>query len=431
MSRQRVHSAAGGAGAGAGAGTGTGGGGLRKEHATRHLGSSHGDLHLPVPAAVCWGAYAAATATAAATIVALTCATPDTWWVRWTPAGWWGESGAVDPLWAGFAATMAATVVIFAVSCAWGNSSVYDPFWCVAPQALVVYWGNAAFQQGSFAFGLSPLDLCKWGAGAAVWAWAVRYHAQLVWGGWTAGLAREDWRYADMRREWKGGSAGYWAMSLASFHLTPSLMVFCGMAPVGRVLLASGAAADAATGAVATGAVALAVAATLAAVVWQWVADGQLIAFRKARVGRAQALLESLAHTKSGASGGGIGGGSAGGAPRGGTSVCRTGLWRHSRHPNYFGEVAFWTGCWLQAVALGVAPVVPVVPATASAASVGGGLAVVAVSGWWLCLGAVLMAAFFRLASVTLMDARMMRRRPRDYKKVMATTSPLVPWPRW
>ena len=35
-----------------------------------------------------------------------------------------------------------------------------------------------------------------------------------------------------------------------------------------------------------------------------------------------------------------------GGSPKKG-AVLRTGLWKYTRHPNYFGEVAMWWGLWL------------------------------------------------------------------------------------
>jgi steroid 5-alpha reductase family enzyme len=32
--------------------------------------------------------------------------------------------------------------------------------------------------------------------------------------------------------------------------------------------------------------------------------------------------------------------------------VLRTGLWRYSRHPNYFGDIMLWAGFWLMTVSI-------------------------------------------------------------------------------
>lgn len=81
--------------------------------------------------------------------------------------------------------------------------------------------------------------------------------------------------------------------------------------------------------------------------------------------------------------------------------VLETGVWAYSRHPNYFGEFAFWTGVCGLGLSAGVQP--------------------------WMCTGVVVVASFFRLASIPLMDARMLQRRPR-YAATIKRVSAFVPW---
>jgi steroid 5-alpha reductase family enzyme len=83
--------------------------------------------------------------------------------------------------------------------------------------------------------------------------------------------------------------------------------------------------------------------------------------------------------------------------------VCRDGLWRYSRHPNYFFECVHW--CAYVPLALG-APF------------------------GWVSLGAPLLMAWLliRLSGVPLMEAEMARRKP-GYADYLRTTSMLIPWP--
>ena len=89
--------------------------------------------------------------------------------------------------------------------------------------------------------------------------------------------------------------------------------------------------------------------------------------------------------------------------------ICTAGLWRWSRHPNYFGESFFWFGIALLA--------------RAGESGDGAGL----FRAWF---GAVVMLLFFRV-SAYLTDQRMLKNRGAKYQKVMDTTSPLILFPTW
>lgn len=83
--------------------------------------------------------------------------------------------------------------------------------------------------------------------------------------------------------------------------------------------------------------------------------------------------------------------------------VLDTGLWRYSRHPNYFGDAVVWWGF--------------------------GALALAASGGWMTLVGPALMTfLLMRVSGVTLLERGMTDRRP-DYARYIARTSAFVPWP--
>jgi steroid 5-alpha reductase family enzyme len=85
--------------------------------------------------------------------------------------------------------------------------------------------------------------------------------------------------------------------------------------------------------------------------------------------------------------------------------VLDTGLWRYTRHPNYFGDACVWWGLWLA-----------------------GGLA----SGWFPALATVVapfaMTYFLAYATGARLLERTMMERP-AYRAYAARTSMFVPWP--
>lgn len=264
-------------------------------------------------------------------------------WLLWGPTTRWVW---LDTL----IADVAATVVIFIFSRAHHNSSFYDAYWSVIPPLLVVWWwidGDA---------GVGAVHC--WLLMAVLMLWAVR----LTWN-WVSGfpgLQHEDWRYP-LLRERAGGAE--LVVDLVAIHLIPTLQVFLALMPAYVAVRSSVVGWPAM--------LVLAAVIGLGAVVIEAVADRQLRGFVRS-------------------------------APRG--AVMDRGLWRWSRHPNYFGEFGFWC-----AIALF-------------------GVAVKPTAAWWLFAGAAAMLAMFLGASIPMMEQRSLARRP-EYADVVARVSKFVPWP--
>jgi steroid 5-alpha reductase family enzyme len=89
----------------------------------------------------------------------------------------------------------------------------------------------------------------------------------------------------------------------------------------------------------------------------------------------------------------------AGGAERG---VMDSGLWRFSRHPNYFGEFVLWWGIGLIAVSGGA---------------------------WWALIGPLLLSLFLlKVSGIALTEKDIAMRRP-EYQDYVRRTSAFVPRP--
>ena len=89
--------------------------------------------------------------------------------------------------------------------------------------------------------------------------------------------------------------------------------------------------------------------------------------------------------------------------PANAEKVLDTGLWRYTRHPNYFGDCCVWWGFY----------------AFASATP----------HGWWTFLGPLVMTVLLRRVSgVPLLERGLVARRP-DYAAYVARTSAFIPMP--
>lgn len=89
--------------------------------------------------------------------------------------------------------------------------------------------------------------------------------------------------------------------------------------------------------------------------------------------------------------------------PRHRGQVMDRGLWRYTRHPNYFGDCLVWWGIYVFALGSG--------------------------RSWWTAIGPLVMTVLLvRVSGVALLE-RSLQRSKEGYADYMARTSPFFPWP--
>lgn len=251
------------------------------------------------------------------------------------------------------ALVLALMTVLWAVSVRLRDASIVDPWWSMG---FLLVSAHTALRTG-----LTPGKTLLL---AAVALWALRLWAYLLW----RGRGRpEDPRYAAFREKY--GADRYWWFSFFQVFLLQGALVVVISAP----LQVAGAAA-APDPVSATDLLGLALFAAGFGI--ETVADAQLARYRKAR---------------------------AAGGPGAPGPVLDTGLWRFSRHPNYFGEALLTWGFWL--------------------------FALDAPWGWATFFGPALMTLLLvNVSGVAMLDAHMAAKRP-EYAEYMRRTSGFVPLP--
>jgi steroid 5-alpha reductase family enzyme len=188
-------------------------------------------------------------------------------------------------------ADIAATTVIFVFSIIFNNSSIYDPYWSVAPPFIVIYLMKI-FPGGDQTRQLIILAL--------VLLWSIRLTVNWF-KGWN-GLRHQDWRYTSISEK---TGVWYWPVSFMGIHLMPTIFVFLGCLPLWYSMSATSPfnLADL-----------FAAVFTFSAILVEWIADEQLKRFKK--ISNPNEFI-------------------------------RSGIWNYSRHPNYLGEISFWGGIFL------------------------------------------------------------------------------------
>ena len=242
-----------------------------------------------------------------------------------------------------------ATIIIFIFSYRLKNSSMYDPFWSVIPIPIVIYF-MTLFPDGNFFRQIVIVIL--------VLFWGIRLTFNWV-RSWQ-GLHHEDWRYVDLQRQ--NGKA-YWFVSLTGIHLLPTMLVFLGLIPAYFAMSS-----PAPFNYIDT----FATLVIFFAIVIELVADEQLRNFRKRPEFKPGSIIEK-------------------------------GLWKYSRHPNYFGEISFWIGLSLFGLNFNLNEF------------------------WWTFAGALSMILLFTFVSIPMMEKRSLERRS-GYKEYSQRVSVLIPW---
>ena len=194
-------------------------------------------------------------------------------------------------------ADIVATIIIFAFSVGFKNSSIYDPYWSIQPIIIVI-----AMCLNCHYFNLSRILMV-----AIVCVWGLRLTAN--WAYTFKNLCdTQDWRYVMLKEKTR---AFYPLVNFFGIHLFPTLVVYACVLPIIYVFNYS----------IKLNLFSIAfLGISILAVILQTVSDIQMHTFKK----------------------------------KDGNGFIRVGLWKYSRHPNYLGEILLWWG-----IALAIVVAVP------------------------------------------------------------------------
>jgi len=246
------------------------------------------------------------------------------------------------------AVTLVVALVAWPVSVLRRDVSIVDSLW-----SLLILVAVAVY---AYASGGGPLT---WPVLVMVGAWALRLSLHITLRNRGEG---EDRRYQEIRRN---NQPHFWLKSIYIVFLLQGFLAWVISLPA--IAAVGGQASPGPTGFLL---VAAGVALWLVGMIFEGVGDWQLAQFRRQR-------------KETGA-------------------VLDTGLWRYTRHPNYFGEALLWWGIWLMALAVGA---------------------------WWSIVGPLLLTfLLLRVSGVALLEKDIADRRP-DYRAYVGRTNAFLPGP--
>ena len=193
------------------------------------------------------------------------------------------------------------TLFIYLFSVIHKNSSIYDPFWSVAPVPIVIFL--SVHSPNNLLINLLII--------IPIILWSLRLTLNWICS-WN-GLLHEDFRYIDLKDT---TTFKAFINNLFGIHIIPTLIVNISLYPIQYILL---------NPVVYFNVLIFASIFTSMSVYLEYVADKQMKIFRS----------NIQNHGK----------------------TMQKGLWKYSRHPNYLGEILFWIGIYLFGVSSGVAPI--------------------------------------------------------------------------
>ena len=187
--------------------------------------------------------------------------------------------------------TLIATLIVFVFSCIFSDVSIYDPYWSVAPPIMIL---------------INMVKYNLWNANSIIvfiifLVWAIR-----LTGNWLytyKGLKHEDWRYAMYRKKYS--PILFHIISFVGLHYVPTIVVYASLIsglvviqnPIFNPLSLIGAIV------------------MLFGIVLEFISDTKIHKFLKMHKGEHK--------------------------------TCNISVWKYSRHPNYLGEMSFWTGLYV------------------------------------------------------------------------------------
>lgn len=218
------------------------------------------------------------------------------------------------------------------------------------------FWGTGFVIANWIYFALTPqgLPARKWLIGILVTVWGLRLSVHILRRNWGKG---EDFRYRTWRQE--NGRRWWWVSFFQVFLLQgvllwvisiPLLSAQESASPLGMLDF-------------------LALPVWLVGFFFEALGDWQLMRFRHDPANRGKVL--------------------------------DTGVWRYTRHPNYFGDAAQWWGYYLVALSAG---------------------------GWWTIFSPVVMTFLLvRVSGVALLEKSLVNKKP-GYREYVEQTSAFLPW---